>query len=135
MIASQVDNTIASCFNDLPPAKQDYTTFISIANRVGSELLPSKPHPPPKSVDTDPIVTARKATLCTSSRNIQSAQNNLCATFNHMEDKCINDTLQTFESPASFAVIKNAWNLVKELSGKRTRSVIFIGAEDRLKTW
>ena len=135
VIASQVDNTIASCFNGLPPAKQDYTTFVSIANRVGSELLPSKPGPPQKSVDTDPVVTARKATLRASSRNIQSAQNNLRATFNHMEDKCINDTLQTFESPASSAVIKNARNLVKELSGKRTRSVIFIEAEDRLKTW
>ena len=98
VIASQVDNTIASCFNDLPPAKQDYTTFVSIANRVGSELLPSKPCPPPKSVDTDPVVTARKATLRASSRNIQSAQNNLRATFNHMEDKRINDTLQTFEA-------------------------------------
>ena len=52
-----------------------------------------------------------------------------------MEDKHINDTLWTFKSPASPAVIKNAGNLVKELSGKRTRSVIFIEAEDRLKTW
>ena len=135
VIASQVDNTIASCFNDLPPAKQDHTTFVSIADGVGSELLPSKPRPPPKSVDTDPVVTARKATLRASSRNIQSAQKYLRATFNHMEDKRINDTLWTFERPASSAVIKNAWNLVKELSGKRTRGVIFIEAEDRLKTW
>ena len=118
MIASQVDNSIASCFNDLPLAKQDYTAFVSIANRVGSELLSSKPRPPPKSVNTDPVVTARKATLHASSRNIQSAQNNLQATFNHMEDKHINDTLRTIKSPASPAVIKNAWNLVKELSGK-----------------
>ena len=107
VIASQINNTIASCFIDLPPAKQDYAAFVSIANRVGSELLPSKPRPPPKSVDTDPVVKARKATLRASSRNIQSAQNNLRATFNHMEDKPINDTLRTFESPAFPAVIKN----------------------------
>ena len=52
-----------------------------------------------------------------------------------MEDKCINDTLRTFENSASPAAIKNVWNLVKELSGKRTRSLIFIEGEDRLKTW
>ena len=135
MIASQIDNTIASCFNDLPTDKQDYTAFVSIANSVGSELLPSKPRPPPKTVDTDPVVTARKATLRASTRKIQTTQNNLRATFNSLEDKRINDTLRTFENSASPAAIKNAWNLVKELSGKRTRSVIFIEGEDRLKTW
>ena len=128
-------NTIASrLFNDIPTDKQDYTAFVSIANSVGSELLPSKPRPPPKTVDTDPVVTARKATLRASTRKIQTTQNNLRATFNSLEDKCINDTLRTFENPASPAAIKNAWNLVKELSGKRTRSVIFIESKDRLKT-
>ena len=135
VIASQVDNTIASRFNDLPTAKQDYTAFVSIANSVGSELLPSKPRPPLKTVDTDPVVSARKATLRASTRNIQSAQNNMRATFDSMEDNRINDTLRTFEIPASPAAIKNARNLVKQPSGKRTRSVIFIEAEDRLKTW
>ena len=57
------------------------------------------------------------------------------ATFDSLEDKRINDTLRTFENSASPVAIKNAWNLVKELSGKRTRSVIFIEGEDRLKTW
>ena len=57
------------------------------------------------------------------------------ATFDSMEDNRINDTLRTFENPASPAAIKNAWNLVKELSGKRTHSVVFIEAKDRLKTW
>ena len=134
-LASQVDNTIASNFYDLPAAKQVYTTFVSIANSVGAELLPPKPRRPPKTVDIDPVVTARKATLRASSRNIQSAQNNLRATFDSFEDKRINDTLRTFENPAAPAAIKNAWDLVKELSGKRTRSVIFIEGEDRLKTW
>ena len=32
-------------------------------------------------------------------------------------------------------MIKNSRYLVKDLSGKRTRSVIFIEAADRLKTW
>ena len=57
VIASQIDNTIASCFNDLPTDKQDYTIFVSIANSMGSELLPSKPRNPPKTVDTDPGIS------------------------------------------------------------------------------
>ena len=118
MIASQIDNTIASRFNDLPTDNQDYTAFVSIANSVGSELLPSKPHPPPKTVDADLVVTAHRATLCASTRKIQTTQNNLCAASDSLEDKRINDTLQTFENSASPAAIKNAWNLVKELSGK-----------------
>ena len=118
VIVSQIDNTIASRFNDLPTDKQDYTTFVSIANSVGSELLPSKPRPPPKTVDTDPIVTTHKATLCALTRNIQTTQNNLRATFDSLEDKRINETLWTFENSASPAAIKNAWNLVEELSGK-----------------
>jgi hypothetical protein len=79
-IATQVDNTIASRFDDLPIVKQDYSTFLSIANSVGAELLPPKPRPPTKTVDIDPVVSARRATLRASTRNIQSAQNNLRAT-------------------------------------------------------
>ena len=55
--------------------------------------------------------------------------------YDHFEDKRINDTLKSFENSAAPAVIKNAWDLVKDLSGERTRSVIFIEAADRLKTW
>ena len=118
MIESQIDNTIASRFNDLPMDKQDYTAFVLIVDSVDSELLPSKPHPPLKTVDIDPVVTASKATLRASTGKIQTTQNNLCAMFDSLEDKCMNDTLWTFENPASPAAIKNAWNLVKELSGK-----------------
>ena len=47
----------------------------------------------------------------------------------------INDILRSFETPAAVPVIKNAWDRVKKLFGKKTRSVIFIDGEDRLKTW
>ena len=135
MIVSQINNTIDFHFKDLPTDKQDYTAFVLIANSVGSELLLSKPLPPSKTVDTDPVVIARKATLHALMRKIQSTQNNLCATLDSLDDKCINDTLQTFKNPAWPAAIKNVWNLVKDLSGKRTCSIIFTEGEDRLKTW
>ena len=134
-LASQVENSITSRFNDLPSEKQDYSTFVSIANTVGTEFLPEKPKPPVKTVDTEPVVTARGEALLASPSNIQPAQNLLHATFNSVEDKRINDTLLLFENPAAPAAIKNAWNLVKELSGKRTQSTIFIQGDNRLKTW
>lgn len=107
-----------------------------IANQTGAELLPAKPRPAPKTADIDQVVSARKATLRASASNIQATQNNLRETFDHCEDQRINNTLLSFENGAATqSAIKNAWNLVKELGGKRTRSTIFVEGEDRLRTW
>ena len=135
-LATCIDDTIASRFDNLPPVKQVYSAFVEIANQTGADLLPSKPRPTPKTVDTDQVVSARKATLRASTTSIQAAQNNLQETFDQCEDQRINNTLLCFENGATTpSAIKNAWNLVKELAGKRSRSVIFIEGEDRLKTW
>ena len=134
-LASRIDDTISSRFDNLSEADQDYSSFVMIATKTGAELLPPKPHPPPNTVDIDPVVSARKSTLRASTRNIQPAQNNLRKTFDRYEDIRINNILRSFETPAAASVIKNAWDLVKKLSGKKTRSVIFIEGEDRLKTW
>ena len=67
---------------------------------------------------------------------MQATQNNLRETFDHCEDQRINNTLLSFEyGAATPSAMKNAWNLVKELGGKRSRSTIFVEGEDRLKTW
>lgn len=135
-LATRVDDTIDSRFQVLSPTKQDYTTFVSLAIQTGTDLLPPKPGRPPKTVEMEVVVSARKATLRASTKDIQTAQNKLRNTFDSCEDKRISDTLHSFENPASTtAALKNAWDLVKELSGKRSRSVIFIEGEDRLKTW
>ena len=129
-LASQIDNRIATEFNNLPADSKDYTSFVAIANKVGSELLPPKPPAAKKTVDSAPVSNARKETLRASTRNVQSAQTRLRATYNTVEDKRITDTLRFFKkNPAAHTDTKNAW---KELSGKRTRSTIFIEGEDRL---
>ena len=134
-LATRIDNTVSTRFNNLSAADQDYASFVSIATKAGTELLPPKPRQPTKTVDIDPVVSARKATLRASTRNIQSAQKNLRKTFDRYEDMRINNILRSFETPAAASVIKNAWDLVKKLSAKKTRSVIFIEGDDRLKTW
>ena len=62
-LATRIDDTIASRFDNLPPVKKGYTEFVDIANQTGAELLPSKPRPAPKTADIDQVVSARKATL------------------------------------------------------------------------
>lgn len=59
------------------------------------------------------------------------AQTNLRTTLGKCEDERINKTLAAFENPASAADAKNAWNLVKKLARKETKSV-FIQGENRL---
>ena len=125
-----------SRFDNLPPDKKGYTEFVNISNKTGAELLSSKPRPDTKTADIDEVATVRKATLRASTENIQASQNNLRETFDHCVDRHINNTLLSFENgTASSSAIKNAWSIVKELGGKRTRSTIFVEGEDRLKTW
>ena len=80
------------------------------------------------------MVEARKATLRSSVRNVQKAQTNLRKTFDAEEDTRINTILNKFEN-ASTSEHKKAWNLVKELTGKKSKSPIFIDAENRLEEW
>ena len=49
------------------------------------------------------------------------------------EDIRINNTLKSFEYPASSSSVKH--DLVKKISGKKAQSVIFIEGENRLKCW
>ena len=134
-LATNVGSTISERFNNLSPDDQVYSNFVDIANDVGTKLLPKRPQRPTQTVDCEPVVTARKATLRASTQRIQSAQKNLRKTFDSYEDKRINNILRSFETPAAASVIKNAWDLVKTLSGKKSRSTIFIEGDDRLKTW
>ena len=59
---------------------------MDIANDVGTKLLPKRPQKTTKTVDSEPVVTARKATLRASTQKIQSAQKNLRKTFDSYED-------------------------------------------------
>ena len=123
---------VSARFNKFSPDDQVYTNFVDIANDVGTKLLPKRPQRPTKTVDAEPVVTARKATLRASTQKIQSAQKNRRKTFDSYEDKRINNILRSFETPAAASVIKNAWDLVKTLSGKKSQSTIFIEGDDRL---
>ena len=134
-LSKRIDNEIVSQFTHLPNTHQNYTTFVSIANKVGSNLLPKRERKPPSnSIDAPDVVAARKATLRSSKSNIRIAQSNLRNTYDRVEDTRINNILHSFETSSSSA-IKNAWDLVKKLSGKKSRSVVFIEGTDRLKSW
>jgi len=76
-LATRIDNTISARFESLPIVDQDYTSFVSISNKVGAELLPPKPRSKAKTVDLAPMALVRNATIQASTQNVQTAQNML----------------------------------------------------------
>ncbi|XP_066923743.1 uncharacterized protein [Clytia hemisphaerica] len=90
-LSKRIDNEIVSQFTHLPNINQSYTTFVSIANKVGSNLLPKRERKPPSnSIDAPDVVAARKATLRSSKSYIRTAQSNLRNTYDRVEDRRIN---------------------------------------------
>ena len=134
-LSDDVDNEVCGRFSNLPSDEQTYTSFVKIANDVGTELLPSKPKPMTLTRDLPQVELARKATVEASTTNIQQAQKHLKDTFDKQEDIRINQILQHFESPAAPSLMKNAWDLVKTLSGKKSNATTHIEGDDRLKLW
>ena len=66
-------------------------------------------------------------------QRVQLHQNTQRQTYDHLEDARLYKTLSEFENK-SWGNPKNAWNLIKELSGKK-KSVTFIQGENHLKIW
>ena len=135
ILASEIDSSVSTQFESISHDQQTYTEFISICNKIGSDLLPKKSNPPTKTLDAQQVVEARKATLRCSVQNLQKYQINLRGIFDDTEDKRINTVLSKFETSVNSSEHKNAWNLVKELSGKKSKSPIFIEADNRLEAW
>ncbi|KAI8482843.1 hypothetical protein Bbelb_393780 [Branchiostoma belcheri] len=92
-LASKIEDTVKSRYENLPLSEQNYTSFVNIAHKTGKELLPRKPRRAQDTRDADPVVTARKATLRASTRNVQAAQVNLRKTYDRCEDRRTNETL------------------------------------------
>lgn len=132
-LASIIDGSIEVIFSSLPESEKNYTRFVKVCNKIGNEMLPSKPSFDPVTVDNVEVTSARKATLRSNIGNLQAAQANQRKTFDKCEDERINNTLRSFETSPSCDHMK-AWKLVRELSGKRS-GVVYIQGEDRLNTW
>ena len=83
------------------------------------------------------LVSARKATLRSSSSmaEIQNAQSHLRKVYDKLEEEHIKSTLNKFENLPTTTENKNAWELIKELTGKKSKSAVFIEGENRLKIW
>ena len=96
-LSHRLDNTISSQFDDLPRPQKNYTSYIKIANKIGSELLPDRVHLlPTNAADILAVVTALKATLRTSTRAIQASQIHLRNTYDLCEDTRVNIILKSF---------------------------------------
>ena len=132
-LGSQIGANIAAKFNVLPDQSKNYSGFLKITNQEGLCHLPKKKNVAPAS-DEDVLEKCRKESITAPVQNIQAKQQTVKSTHDDLEEKRINDTLKLFQS-TSPTDSKNAWNLVKELSGKKSTSQNFISGEDRLKIW
>ena len=132
-LADLVDESISSRFNALPIAKQSYSSFVTICNEVGREKLPSRPKRTSPIIDHNDMKSARADTLRAPTLFVQRQQNIQRQTYDRLEDDKLNQTLSEFEK-GNQNNTKEAWSLIKELSGKK-KSITFIQGEDRLKIW
>lgn len=77
-LARRIDDSNSHQYDNLPEADKDYSLFVSISINVATELLPAKPRSiPENSIDAADVVAARKATLRSATRNVQTSQINL----------------------------------------------------------
>lgn len=121
-LARRIENSISQQFDDLLETEKDYSNFVSISTKV-----PPKPRNiPTYSVDHVDVAAAQKTTLRSATKNIQNAQVDLRKTYDKCEDNRINNILHSFENLGSSSNTKNAWDLVKRLTDKKSSSVVFI---------
>ena len=129
-LAKRVDELITTNFESLSDTKKTYTSFAKICNEIGLANLPSRPPQCRPTVENAAMITARKNTVKATTLQIPACQNTQRSTFDKLEDERINRTLSQFENNDP----KEAWRLVKILSGKK-KSVTFIQGKDRLNIW
>ncbi|MEM7375782.1 MAG: endonuclease/exonuclease/phosphatase family protein, partial [Bacteroidota bacterium] len=81
------------------------------------------------------ITTARSDVLMASLTDLSAKQQNLKTTHTQEEETRINNILNQFDRSESTNSSKNAWKLIKELSGKKKPTTCFISGNNRLQTW
>ena len=92
--------------------------IISICNEVGKKKLPSHPKQTSPTIDHHDMDLPRSKTKKAPIQRVQLHQNNQRQTYDRLENVRNNKTLSEFEKK-SRGNPKNAWNLMKELSGKK----------------
>ena len=95
--------------------------------------LPKRPSHTALVVDSSPMAKVREETLQSDVSDVHYYQNKQRSTSDKLEDERINNTLAAFESHGP-SNPREAWKLVKELSGKG-KNVVYIQGVDRLAMW
>ena len=131
VISNAIDEQINVKWNNCKD--KSYTKFAEISLNVCKENLPLICRV--KTNEPALIAIARSQVLSSSIAYVQANQLNLRTTYNNEEEKRINRILDQADKSESTDGLKNAWNLVKELSGKKKSKTVFIKSDDRLKSW
>ena len=117
-LATTIDDLIFSKFNALPIDQQTYTSFVSLCDEVGKKKLPSHPKRTSPTIVHYDMDLPRSNTKKALTQRVQLHQNTQRQKYDRLKDARLNKTLSEFEKE-SLGNIKNAWNLIKELSRKK----------------
>uniref|UniRef100_A0A7M5UVA7 Endonuclease/exonuclease/phosphatase domain-containing protein n=1 Tax=Clytia hemisphaerica TaxID=252671 RepID=A0A7M5UVA7_9CNID len=112
---------------------KSYKSFTVQCINTAKTVLPNKERN--VSIEPESVAKARTEVLNAPLEDVSSKQQHLKATHYQEEETRINIILDEFDKSKSTNSSKNAWKLVKELSGKKKPSTCFISGDDRLKTW
>ena len=107
---------------------------VDICNKAGSAILPPRVAFKTSVRHTNEVNAARKVVIGAQPETVSTAQTTLRNTYDETQGKHYHDILRAFDSCESTNDLHNAWKLVKQLSGKKSKT-IFIQGEDRLDAW
>ena len=83
---------------------------------------------------TNEVKAARKVVISAQPETVSTTQTTRRNTYNETQEKRYDDILGAFNSCESSNAFHNAWKLVQQLSGKKSKT-IFVQGEDRLDAW
>ena len=134
-VASRIENQISSDWEALERTQTNsYKDYVDICNKAGSAILPPRVAFKTSVRHTNEVNAARKVVIGAQPETVSTAQTTLRNTYGETQGKHYHDILRAFDSCESTNALHNAWKLVKQLSGRKSKT-IFIQGEDRLDAW
>ena len=127
-VASRVENQIPSDWEALERTDTNsYKDYVDICNKAGSVILPPRVAFKTSVRHTNEVNAARKVVISAQPETVSTAQTKLFNTYDETQEKHHHDILRAFDSCESTNALHNAWKLLKQLSGKTSKTIFIRG--------
>ena len=134
--ASRIENQISSDWEALERTQiNSYKVYVEICNKAGSATLPPRVAFKTSVCHTNEVNAVRKVVISAQPEKVSTAQTTLRQTYDETQEKHYYDILRAFDSCESTNALHNAWKLVKQLSGKKPKTIFTEGGAGCLDAW